>query len=257
MQIGAMNHPARPVEEELRWMAELGLDFIDLTLEPPAAGFWQIDTAAVRRALREHKLGIVGHTAWYLPLGHPFEPVRRGAVECFVRSAAVFAELGADRMNIHPDARAPLHDFAFVLQRNLQSLREIIEQVRPLGLTVMIENLPGEFKTVGQLGGLLAPLPELGFHLDIGHTLLAGSAPLADLLAAWGSRLRHVHLHDNQGGTADLHLPLGAGILDLEGALRALKGSGYNGTVTLEVFAPEREYLQLSARRLRRLWEAC
>ena len=37
MLIGAMNHPARPVIEEIEWMGELGFDFIDLTLEPPAA----------------------------------------------------------------------------------------------------------------------------------------------------------------------------------------------------------------------------
>ena len=37
MQIGAMNHPAQEVLSELRWMAELGLEFIDLTIEPPAA----------------------------------------------------------------------------------------------------------------------------------------------------------------------------------------------------------------------------
>ena len=39
MQIGAMNHPAHDVLEEIRWMAQLGLEFVDLTLEPPAAAF--------------------------------------------------------------------------------------------------------------------------------------------------------------------------------------------------------------------------
>lgn len=256
MQIGAMNHPAQPVIGEITWMKEMGLDFIDLSLEPPAAGYWQIDVAAVRRALRESGLGIVGHTAYYLPLGHPFEPVRQGAVDCFIRSAQVFAELGADRMNIHPDAKAPLHPPGFVLDRNLQSLEEIEEQVRPLGIVLMVENLPGEFKTVEQLGGLLEAIPDLGLHLDVGHTLLAGSSPLEEILAAWGSRLRHVHLHDNKGGSADLHLPLGAGILDLAASVKALKGSGYDGTITLEVFSPDREYLRYSVDRLREAWQA-
>src|SRR5436853_6336320 len=35
MLIGAMNHPRRDVLKEIDWMAEMGMDFIDLTLEPP------------------------------------------------------------------------------------------------------------------------------------------------------------------------------------------------------------------------------
>ena len=31
MQIGAMNHPAQDVISEIRWMAEMGLEFVDLT----------------------------------------------------------------------------------------------------------------------------------------------------------------------------------------------------------------------------------
>ena len=32
-------------------MADAGMEFIDLTLEPPAAASWEVDTRAVRRAL--------------------------------------------------------------------------------------------------------------------------------------------------------------------------------------------------------------
>jgi sugar phosphate isomerase/epimerase len=67
--------------------------------------------------------------------------------------------------------------------------------------------------------------------------------------------LRHVHLHDNRGGNEDLHLPLGAGNLDLRGAVRELKKCGYDGCITLEVFTPDRHYLAYSRDVLRRLWE--
>src|SRR5438045_306621 len=36
MLIGTMNHPERAVEEEIGWMADAGMEFLDLTLEPPA-----------------------------------------------------------------------------------------------------------------------------------------------------------------------------------------------------------------------------
>ena len=80
MHIGAMNHPARDPVAEVRWMAEMGLQFVDLTLEPPAAATWQTEPRALARAIREAGLGVVGHTAYYLPIGHPFETVRQAAV---------------------------------------------------------------------------------------------------------------------------------------------------------------------------------
>jgi len=106
MRIGAMNHPRLDPAEEIRRFAEMGLDFIDLTLEPPGAGWWQCDARAVRKALNETGMGVVGHTAYYLPIAHPFEEVRREAVEALSHSIKAFAEIGATVMNIHPDAHA-------------------------------------------------------------------------------------------------------------------------------------------------------
>jgi sugar phosphate isomerase/epimerase len=255
MEIGAMNHPGHKVEEEIRWMAGMGLDFIDLTLEPPAAGAWQIDLPVVRQALREHGLRVVGHTAYYLPLGHPFERVRRGALDEFARCAEIFAGLGAAWMNVHPDRKAPMHDRNYVVERNLQSLRELLEIGRTAGIGMMVENLPDDFNTAATLAALLQPLPGLGLHLDLGHTNLNPYDTAEEILAAWGSRVKHVHLHDNLGGTVDLHLPLGAGTVDLGRSVRALRRAGYDGTITLEVFAPDREFLRYSVRKLRQVWE--
>ena len=80
MLIGAMNHPANDVVEEIEWMAAMGLDFLDLTLEPPAAASWRVDGRAIRRALEKHGMPAVGHTAFYLPLASAFESIRCAAV---------------------------------------------------------------------------------------------------------------------------------------------------------------------------------
>jgi sugar phosphate isomerase/epimerase len=255
MRVGAMNHPKHDVVGEIRWMAGIGLDFIDLTLEPPAAGYWQIDRKAVRQALKNHGLGIVGHTAYYLPLGHPFEEIRRGAVAEFARCLECFAELGAEVMNIHPDAKAPMHDAAFSVRQNLRSLNELLEVSRRTGVGIMVENLPADFNNREQLSELLDPLPEVGLHLDLGHTnLLVQENTAEEILAAYGERLRHVHLHDNRGGNHDLHLPLGAGAIDFGMCIRALKRAGYDGTITLEVFTPDQYFVKYSAEQLRRWW---
>jgi sugar phosphate isomerase/epimerase len=257
MWIGAMNHPQHDVLGEIRWMAEMKLDFVDLTLEPPAAASWRVDAKGIRKALQDHGLGVVGHTAYYLPMASPFDGVRRAAVAELRRCLELFADIGAKWMNLHPDRYAPMHDRAFYIERDLESLRELLAISRQTGVGLMIENLPGDFNTVEQLGELLEPLPELGLHLDIGHAnLLVPFNTTEALLARYGTRLRHVHLHDNKGGSADLHLPLGAGTVDVPRQVRVLKAAGYDGTITLEVFSPDRRYLGLSRDILRRIWDA-
>ena len=59
----------------------------------------------------------------------------------------------------------------------------------------------------------------------------------------------HVHVHDNDG-TADQHLPLGEGTLDVAAAARALHAQQYDGLVTIEVFEDE------GRARSRERWEA-
>ncbi len=256
MLIGAMNHPAREILNEIAWMGELGLDFIDLTLEPPAAASWLVDASAIRRALEGAGLRVVGHTAFYLPIASAFEELRRASVLELRRCLQVFGEVGAKWMNLHPDRHAPMHDRQFLIRRNIETISELLPEARRCGVGLMIENLPGDYNSASQLGELLDPLPELGLHLDIGHAnLLVPYNTSEEILGIYGSRLRHVHLHDNKGGHADLHLPLGAGSVDLPGALRALQSCGYNDTITLEVFTPDRDYLRYSRDQLRRVWD--
>ncbi len=257
MLVGAMNHPAHNLISEIEWIGAMGFDFIDLTLEPPKARPRQLDLKQVRAALQAHQLRAVGHTAYYLPLCSPFESIRRAAVEELKLCLEAFSQLEVHWMNLHPDRQAPLHDRKFVIDRNLQTIREILPLARQLGIGLMIENLPGGFNTVRQMGELLDALPELGLHLDFGHAnLLVESNTADDLLAAYGRRLRHVHLHDNKGGSADLHLPLGCGTVDAARVVLLLQAHGYDGTVTLEVFTPDRRHLEYSRDVLRRLWQA-
>jgi sugar phosphate isomerase/epimerase len=252
--IGAMNHPACEPLEEIAWMAEAGLEFVDLTLEPPAAAPWRVDLAAISQALAARQLEVVGHSAYYLPIGHPFEEVRRAATAVLAGCLEAFAQVGARWMNVHPDGHAPLHDRAFVIAQNLKSLATLIDVGRQVGVGVMVENVPAGFNTPDQLGELLDPLPELGLHLDIGHAQLRVPANTTEpLLQRYGDRLRHVHLHDNNGD-ADQHLPLGTGVIDTPRMVRALRACGYDGTITLEVFSRDEHYLKYSRDVLRRLW---
>jgi sugar phosphate isomerase/epimerase len=68
--------------------------------------------------------------------------------------------------------------------------------------------------------------------------------------------LIHVHLSDNDG-SADQHLPLGGtsrNRTDWLKRIRKLKRTGYDGTLSLEVFTEEREYLLASRKLLQEWW---
>jgi sugar phosphate isomerase/epimerase len=94
-------------------------------------------------------------------------------------------------------------------------------------------------------------------HLDIGHTNLMTSCNTEqEILDAYGSRVKHVHCHDNRGGNMDLHLPLGAGNINIPEALGSLKASQYDGTITLEVFTTDPNHLLYSRDVLRRTWNS-
>jgi sugar phosphate isomerase/epimerase len=251
-----MNHPQADILEEIRWMADMGLEFVDLTLEPPAAASWLADPDHIRTELDKHGLDVVGHTAYYLPVGSPFREVREAAVTEFKRCIEIFSRVGAKWMNIHPGAYAPMHDRGTIIQQNIKSLRELQDCCAELGVGLMVENLPGDFNTVEQLRELLDPLDDLALHLDIGHSNLRTAHNTApDLIRTFGKRIAHVHLHDNKGGDADLHLPLGVGTMNWQSYIDDLKKSGYDSTITLEVFTPDRHFLATSRDRLREEWD--
>jgi sugar phosphate isomerase/epimerase len=107
------------------------------------------------------------------------------------------------------------------------------------------------------MGDLLDAVPELGLHLDIGHcNLQVATNTATEIIRTYGPRIKHVHIHDNKGGYADLHLPLGTGTLDFINPLKALQTWGYDGTITLEVFSEDRQFLAYSREVLKEKWHS-
>ena len=247
-----MNFPGRSVRKEIHRISEDGFDFIDLTLEPPAA--WLPDGKEVGRLIGDLGLTAVGHTAYYLPIASSFKELQQQALDLYKRSLDCFADAGVELVNVHPDNRVPLQGRDQMRARNAAAVAELSGLAAARGIRLMVENIDRGFARVDDFIEIFERVPEAGFHLDVAHANLRlgqGEGNHTDaFLGAFSDRLCHVHVSDNRGGEADLHLPLGAGIIDWRGVIRSLKRAGYDSTVTLEVFSREREYLRAS----RRLW---
>jgi sugar phosphate isomerase/epimerase len=251
-----MNNPMTNVLDEIESFASMGFDFIDLTLEPQAASSAELPIDKVRAALKRTGMRIVGHTAFYLPIASPIPEVREAAVAEIERDVEVFHKLGATKVNVHPYLTAPLHDNRWIRETNIASLRRLIDQAQRFGIKLMLENVPPLFNSPRDLSTVFAALPELGFHLDVGHANLESEHNMTvELASLFIDRLEHVHFSDNNGGSLDLHLPLGVGKIDWKWIVHILRRVGYDSTITLEVFAHDREYLMISRNKLHKLWD--
>lgn len=252
MLVGMMNDPRRDVCDEVRWVAQHGLDFLDLTIEGPGAALEQIDVTALRAILSETGIGVIGHTAWYLPFASPVARVRQAAVESVVETFETFTAVGVRHVNVHLTQSPYLFSHADCVRWNAKSFAQLAEHAAPYGLQVMVEHPPSPAFSLEDIDTILAADARLGFHLDVGHAHV-GNLKLDRVFDRFGARLSHIHLSDNRGRTDD-HLPLGAGTIDWPHTIRLIKQSGYDATMTLEVFSADRDYLLLSAQKVRQWW---
>jgi sugar phosphate isomerase/epimerase len=256
MLVGSLNNPALPLARELERIAAAGFDFADVTLEPPQA--WPVTGRDLARLLGKTGLPAVGHTPYYLPIASPFPELRGQAHAIFAQLLDAFAAAGVEDVNVHPDPMTKLFTRDVVVARNAEAIAELADEAGRRGLRLMVENL-GAIGRRDDLDPIFDAAPSARFHLDVGHAHLdrrpADPNRTEELLAAFGDRLRHVHVSDNFG-IDDLHLPLGAGSIHWPSVIGALKRAGWDGTVTLEIFSPEPAHLETSRRLWERWWHA-
>ncbi|UCF94839.1 MAG: sugar phosphate isomerase/epimerase [Desulfobacterales bacterium] len=254
MYIGVMNDPAKPVYEEVLAIGRAGYDFVDLTIEGPNAR--EISVDRMLSTLEQGHLFVVGHTDPCLPYAYPIPSVREVCFRELERCAQLFTALGARIMNIHPCYACPPKMRLALVELNITALKSIVAMADSYGLTVVFENYKAPFDRVATFQILLQEVPGLQVHLDFGHANLGKNAA-EDFCRRLGSQIKHVHFSDNRS-IGDDHIPLGAGNIDWRSSVNALKACGYDGTVTLEIFANESavffQYLDVSRRFLLDLW---
>ncbi len=252
MKIGFPNHPRKNIIEEIEWIDKNGFDFVDLFLEEDQAVPEKIDTEKLKQLLKNYNLDIVGHTAWYLPIGSPIKSLREAAIKEAIRYFEVFNKLGVEFVTIHAHWPGIVFSPREGVDFQIESLSKLVKEAEKYDLKLMYEPTDTFNDNIENISVVLQEVPELFFHLDIGHANLFGRKP-EEFIEKFYQKLKHVHLHDNFGN-ADLHLPIGCGAIDWEGALNVLK-KYYDGTITLEIFSRDKDYVLESREKLKKLWE--
>ena len=254
MKIGVMNNPAKSVYDEVTAFGEARFDFVDLTIEGPAA--LEIDVAKLQPILDSHGMTVTGHTDPCLPYAYPIETIRSACLKELERCAKIFSALGADVMNIHPSYFCPPAMRNTIVDLNVEALKPIVEMAASYELTVVFENFIAPFDRVKTMKMMMDEVPGLALHLDFGHTNFGRDNHHA-FCEKLGHDIRHVHFSDNRGKD-DNHMPLGVGNINWPSAIKALKATGYDETITLEVFCDDAamvfKYLDLSRKLVLDLW---
>lgn len=255
MKIGRMNNPGKSLYDEAELCGKAGFGFLDLTIEGPHAA--TVDIGRLQPILQSHELSVIGHTDPCLPYAYPIQAVRDACLGELERCAKIFAALGTGIMNIHPCYFCPPAMRKDVLDFNIEVLRPIVAMAASHGLQLVLENYRAPFDSVATFAKIFAAVPGLQLHLDFGHAHF-GRDNHEVFCRELGQHIHHVHFSDNRGRSDD-HMPLGVGSVDWRNAVRVLQATGYDGSITLEVFcndpAMQAKYLDLNQKMILDLWQ--
>ncbi len=121
---------------------------------------------------------------------------------------------------------------------SVRLMRRACDIAAEYGITLYTENLnmnllTQDCETLGRFIDAVGRA-NLAIVFDVGHCHHTGHEVVPDVIAA-GTRLKHLHLHDNHGKT-DEHLPLGEGTIDYAAFARALRTVGYTGLYMMELY---------------------
>lgn len=258
MRLGAMNNPHHAIADEIAWIAANNFDYIDLTLEAPAAALERTNWRDVAARLQDKELDVVCHAAPYYPVENPSPLVRQAALDELRRSIDAAAVLGATLCTTHFRGWPAHLTEAEGYEYYRQMYEILIQHGASQGVEVALENHPDNRHQLKYFREIFHRLPQLKLLFDIGHgNIKTAKSMTRDYLFALADRLVHVHISDNDG-TDDDHLPLGApmrGGIDLGHELRGLRSFRYDGGITVEVFG-DRRWLLASADMIREKWES-
>jgi len=264
MLYGAMNFPIRPVLQELEEISGLGFDYLELAMDPPHAHsliIHQLKRDLVG-ALDRSNMGLICHLPTFVSTADLTDTLRQASLNEVIQSLQVAADLRPLKIVIHPSNIRGLSVFVMGQARRyaLKSLEAIVERADRLGVCLCLENMfpqsnflfnPEDFVVIFE------NFPTLKLTLDIGHAHISskGKEKTLDFIRTFHERIGHIHASDNLGREDD-HLPIGTGIIDFPKIIRALKGIGYDETITLEVFSRDRDYLRISRDKLAAMFAA-
>jgi sugar phosphate isomerase/epimerase len=258
--------------EAVRRLAHIGYRGVEIMADVPHA--WPAfllgeQKQAIRDALAENGLAISNINAfmmhavndarqryWHPSWIEPDKHYRQVRIDHTRRALTLARELGARCITTEPGGPVePGASWQAALRLFIEGLKPVAEHAEKEGVLLLVEPEPGLLiETADQFLELMQHVdsPAVGLNFDIGHAYCVGDDP-ATTIPRVARFVRHFHLEDIAATRVHHHLIPGEGAIDFAAALRAIRGIGYTGWVTIELYPyienPD-EAAQLALRRI-------
>lgn len=204
------------------------------------------EMAELKSTSRRHGIGLSIHFPTRYSPGSPDEATRLECVAALRATIGTARELGTRVIVVHPGpAYAPEGDPDAVTEqgraearrRVRESLLDVAPDAEEAGVSLCLENVPFRpglaVRSYAEQLEIVdsANSPAVALTLDAGHAW--GSGGIAEAFAAFGSRVRHLHIHD--ATPEEPHLAIGAGVVDFAAHVDAIRAFPHTMIMELTV----------------------
>jgi sugar phosphate isomerase/epimerase len=225
MKYGYMPNSNADLFEQIKFAKE-HFDFIELTLDENLSKYNQRNIQKLKKALKNFE--VYGHIHWKIKLYNK----DKKEIEKAIKSIKIFKQLGVKNLTIHPSWNKEMNE-KDLIKNNLYSLKIVNEFCKKHKLKLMIENIQrSPFNRANFLFEFIGKIPNSKITFDTGHSAKVSKFEFAKFLNV-KNKIGHLHLHDCVKGFDHLDFKNKS---KLKKIVNKIKDSGYNKTITLEIF---------------------
>jgi sugar phosphate isomerase/epimerase len=168
------------------------------------------------------------------------DPDKRMRIEAMdeIKRAIEVAEYAPFRFLIQHIGKSDEYDDPRKFDNALSAIEHLRAFAKPLGVSLLLENIPNDLSTPERLKEILKLLryDDLGICFDVGHAHLMSSVHQA--FGVLEDRIRSTHIHDNKRDK-DAHLWPGEGTIDWEQTIQSLRSATHAPAMLLEIEGAE------------------
>jgi sugar phosphate isomerase/epimerase len=243
------------LQEAVRRLARIGYAGVEIMADVPHA--WpacllEEQKQAIRAVLAENRLQISNINAfmmnaisdprqkyWHPSWIEPDRHYRQIRIDHTCRALTLARELGARCITTEPGGPVePGASWSQALKLFVEMIKPVAEHAEKEGVLLLVEPEPGLLiETADQFLEFMQHIdsPAIGLNFDIGHFYCVKDDPAATV-PRMARYTRHYHLEDIAASRVHHHLIPGEGAIDFHGTLQAIKATGYDGWITIELY---------------------
>jgi sugar phosphate isomerase/epimerase len=244
-----------PFDEAAERIATIGYAGLELLADVPhawPAGLLDVQKQGIRKSMERTGLAYSNINAfmmnaindyrqpyWYPSFIEPDPEYRRVRIDHTRRALSLCAELGAPHITTEPGGPlAPGQSRQDAIDLFVEVLKPLAQHAHDLGVLLLIEPEPELLlETTDQYLEVAERVnaPSIGLNFDVGHAFcVKENLPVA--IAKLAKHIRHYHFEDIASTRVHHHLVPGTGAIDFVEVIQAIRQTGYDGWVTVELY---------------------